>query len=282
MPSVIRNDAAIHYEVHGEGPPMVFIPGTGLRGSSWQPQTDHFRQNFTCVTLDLRGSGESTGADENFTVADLAQDVAAVCDHAGVRNAAVVGLSLGSAVAQELALARPDLFEALVLVATWSSTAREHHIRRHFESRLYALEHGPIDVFAQFAFWMSSPHLYDHEPELQADVERQLRAHTSQNLAGTAQHFRADLTHETRDRLGQVGCRCLVVHGEDDLITLPWYNRTVANLLPAAQLVTIARAGHLVWLERPEELNRAIEAFLSDGRRVRPEELRSAQLGEAY
>ena len=264
MPTVIRDDATIHYEVHGEGPPMVLIPGTGLRGSSWQPQTDHFRQGFTCVTLDLRGSGESTGADRSFTVADLAQDVAAVCDDAGVRGAAVVGLSLGSAVAQELALARPDLVDALVLVATWSSTAEEHHIRRHFESRLYALERGPLDVFAQFAFWMSSPHLYDHEPELQADVERQLREHTSQNLAGTAQHFRADLTHETRDRLAQIECRSLVVHGEDDLITLPWYNRTVASQLPTAQLVTIPRAGHLVWLERPRELNAVIEAFLSD------------------
>jgi pimeloyl-ACP methyl ester carboxylesterase len=81
--------------------------------------------------------------------------------------------------------------------------------------------------------------------------------------AGTAGHFRADLRHETRDRLGQISCPCLVVHGDEDLITLPWYNRTVAGLIPGATLASIPKAGHLAWLERPAELNDLIEGFLS-------------------
>jgi pimeloyl-ACP methyl ester carboxylesterase len=175
----------------------------------------------------------------------------------------VVGLSLGSAIGQELAIARPDLVERLVLLATWSSTNAEHHIRRHFKSRLYALEHGPLDVYAQFAFWMSSPTLYDTERERQTAVEALLAAHMSRNLRGTAGHFRADLTHETRDRLGRISCPTLVVHGDEDLITLPRYNRTVADLVPGAILECIPAAGHLSWLERPDELNAVLDRFLS-------------------
>ncbi len=85
-------------------------------------------------------------------MADLASDLAQLVDALEVTSATVIGLSLGSAVAQELALLRPELVTGLVLLATWSSSSAEHHVRRHFESRLYALENGPIDVYAQFAF----------------------------------------------------------------------------------------------------------------------------------
>ena len=265
MPVITSNGLDTYYEERGSGAPFVWIPGTGLRGSTWQLQVDHFADRFRCLTVDLRGSGRTEGADTEFSVADLAADVAAWLDALGVGSAVVAGVSLGSAVAQELALRRPDLVERLVLLATWSSSSAEHHIRRHFESRLYALEHGPLDVYGQFAFWMSSPTLYDLEPERQSEVERLLAAHMSTNVQGTAGHFRADLTHETRDRLGELGCPCLVVHGDEDLITLPRYNRTVAQLVPGAQLVTLPGAGHLSWLERPAELNAAIDAFLADG-----------------
>jgi pimeloyl-ACP methyl ester carboxylesterase len=262
VPTIASGDLDVHYDERGSGPPIVWIPGTGLCGSSWQPQLEHFADRFRCLTLDLRGSGQTGGERGAETVAGLAGDVAGWMDALGVGTATVVGLSLGSAIAQELALARPDLVERLVLVATWSSTAAEHHIRRHFQSRLYALEHGPLDVFAQFAFWMSSPTLYDTEPERQATVERLLAAHTSRNLAGTAAHFRADLAHETRARLGQIDSPTLVVHGDEDLITLSRYNRTVADLIPGATLATIPAAGHLSWLERPDELNTLLEDFL--------------------
>lgn len=263
MPSLRCRDLDVYYEDRGNGPAIVWIPGTGLRGSTWELQVRRFEDRFRCLTIDLRGSGETSGADTAFTMADLAQDIISWLDTLGIAKATIIGLSLGSAVAQEIALSRPDCVTALVLLATWSSSAREPHIRRHFESRLYALENGPLDVYQQFAFWMSSPTIYDHEPERQAEVEHLLRKHMSGTAAGTAAHFRADLGHETRDRLHQISCPCLVVHGDEDLITLPWYNRTVADLIPGATLATINEAGHLAWLERPDELNELIERFLS-------------------
>lgn len=135
-------------------------------------------------------------------------------------------------------------------------------MQRHFASRLYALENGPLEVYAQFAFWMSSPSIIDDEPDLQAAVEAELRQHMSTQLDGTAAHFRADLVHETADRLTQITLPTLVVYGEEDRITLPRYNERVAAAIPGATTVRIPRAGHLVWLERPAELNGHIDEFL--------------------
>jgi pimeloyl-ACP methyl ester carboxylesterase len=263
MPSVRTGDVEMHFEEAGAGDPIVWIPGTGLAGSMWDThQVSHFRGRHRCVTVDLRGSGRTVGGRLPPTVADLATDVIGVMDALDLPPAHIVGLSLGSAVAQEIALLRPDRVRSAVLAATWSSTEREKHMQRHFASRLYALENGPLDVYGQFAFWMSSPSVIDDEPELQTAVETELRKHMSTRFDGTAAHFRADLVHETLDRLPQITCPTLVAYGEEDRITLPRYNERVAAAIPGAVVARIPRAGHLVWLERPAELNGHIEDFL--------------------
>lgn len=263
MPTAQVGDVEIYYEEAGSGDPIVWIPGTGLAGSMWDThQVAHFRDRYRCLTVDLRGSGQTFGGHLPPTVADLATDVVGLMDALDLPPAHIVGLSLGSAVAQEIALLRPDLVRSAVLAATWSSTAREKHMLRHFQSRLCALENGPLDVYAQFAFWMSSPSLIDDEPELQAAVEAELRRHMSTRMDGTAAHFRADLVHETADRLARIACPTLVVYGEEDRITLPRYNDRVAAAIPGAVVARIPRAGHLVWLERPAELNAHIDEFL--------------------
>ncbi|GAA1142231.1 alpha/beta fold hydrolase [Nocardioides aquiterrae] len=261
MPSVHCRGVELYYEDAGSGDPVVWLPGTGLLGTTWEPQTSHFSEVYRCLTVDLPGAGRSSLPAEP-TVREMALVVAELLDAIGVGSAHLVGLSLGSAVVQELALLRPDLVRSAVLVGTWSSSSREHHIRRHFESRLAALERGPLDVFGLFAFWMSAHSILDEEPELQRVVEDRLDAHTSRRPEGTASHFRADLGHETYDRLPAISCPTLVVHGDEDLITMPRYNRAVAAQVPGARLVTIPRAGHLVWIERPDELTAVIASFL--------------------
>ncbi|HEV7824907.1 MAG TPA: alpha/beta hydrolase [Mycobacteriales bacterium] len=263
MPTVQSGDVDVYYEAAGSGRPIVWIPGTGLLGSCYAEQVSAFRDRHRCVTVDLRGSGQTMGGADGCTVADMAADVAGLMDRLDLGPAHVVGFSLGSAVAQELALHRPDLVRSAVLLSTWSSTQREHHVRRHFESRLYALEHGPLDVFGKFAFWMSAPSVVDDEPELQATVENRLGGYTSARLDGTAGHFRTDLRHDTRDRLRDIACPTLVVYGEEDLITLPSYNERVASLVPGAVVRRIPRAGHLAVFERPGELTRCIDEFLA-------------------
>jgi 3-oxoadipate enol-lactonase len=263
MPLIRAGNVQIYVEEAGAGEPIVWIPGTGLLGSTWhRHQVARFAPRYRCLTLDLRGSGRTEGGGEHFTVEDMADDVAGFMDALGIASAHLVGLSLGTAVIQALALRRPDLVRSAVLLGTWSSSRREHHIRRHFESRLYALEHGPVDVFAQFAFWMSAPSVVDDEPGLQAEVERELAAHMSTRLAGTAAHFRADLGHDARDQLSRIRARTVVVFGTEDLITLPRYNERVASLIPGASSERIPGAGHLAWLERSGHVNDIIDRFL--------------------
>lgn len=265
MSEAVVNKVKIHYEIHGEGEPFVWVSGTGVGGGIWDWwQIPHFAQRFQCVTFDLRGTGTSDAPEGTYTVRDFAEDTAALCDHLRITNAHFAGISLGSAIIQELALARPDLVRTASLISTWSCTQREEHIRRWFTARLTALRDGPIEVFRSFAFWMSSPSVIDLEPDLQQRIEEFFAKNSAaQPIHAYVGHFEADLGHCTTDRLSGITCPTLVVYGDEDLITLPRYNQTVAARIPGAQTVVIPGAGHLAWVERGAEVNAAIDQFLS-------------------
>jgi pimeloyl-ACP methyl ester carboxylesterase len=266
MTAVIVNGVELDYRIVGEGEPLVWVMGTGMSGEAWhRGQVPAFSERYRCLTYDLRGCGKSGCPQAEYTPRVLADDLRALLDATGIAQAHFVGFSLGSATVQELALLEPHRVRSAVLLSTWSTTAREHHIRRHYESRLYALEHTTFDVFAKFAFWMWSPTLVDEEHERILELEGFLRGVSgSRDPSGYAGHFKADIAHETFDRLGRLQCPTLVLHGEEDLITLPRYNETVARAIAGSRIVTIPRAGHLAFLEQPDKVNEAITTFLNE------------------
>lgn len=262
------NGVEIDYRVEGEGPDLLWVMGTGMSGDAWHRfQVPAFVDRYRCITYDLRGSGRSECPDSEYSAAVLADDLVALLDDLGVDEAAMVGFSLGAATIQEAAIRYPERVKAAVLMSTWSSTSREHHVRRHYESRIYALRNADLDVFKRFAFWMWAPATLDDRYEEFLELEAFLGTVSgARDVSGYIGHFAADLAHETLDRLPSISCPVLVVHGEDDLITRPDYNRRVADAIPGAKLATIPRGGHLAYLEQPAAMNGAIEAFLREHR----------------
>lgn len=253
------------YWDQGDGDPLVWVMGTGMSGRAWHGfQVPAFTAQYRCITYDMRGVGAAGCPSEPYTPAVLASDLLALLDHLKITRAHLVGFSLGSCTIQELALSAPDRVASLVLMSTWSRTDLEHHVRRHYQSRKYALEHGPLDVFSKFAFWMWAPSFVDDEHDLFLEREAYLSTVTgSKDMSGFIGHFAADLAHDTLDRLPDVAAPTLVVHGAEDLITRPDYNARVAGSIPGARLEAIPGAGHLAFLERPEAMNEHITRFLA-------------------
>jgi 3-oxoadipate enol-lactonase len=265
MPRVtVNGGVAINYEETGQGEPLVWIPGTGNSGRVWERyQLPAFVDRYRCITVDNRGTGESDAPDEPYTVESMSRDIEGLVRELGLTGVTMIGFSLGSVIIQELAIRAPDLLGRAVLLSTWSSTRVEHHIRRHYEARLLALEKAPRDVFGAFAFWMWAPSFVDDEPDRMAELQEFfVGVSSAQPQHAYANHFRADLSHDALERLPQIRCPTLVVYGAEDLITLPRYNQRVAHHIPAAQVREIPRGGHIAWGERPKEVNEAIRAFL--------------------
>lgn len=259
------NGIDMDYRVEGSGPPLVWISGTGMSGEAWHKwHVPYFAERYRCITYDLRGCGKSDCPDGEYSARVLAEDLRGLLDHLDIESAHLAGFSLGSCTIQEFALAYPARVKSAILISTWSSTAREHHIKRHYESRLTALQHGPIEVFRAFAFWMFAPSLMDEDYQRVLEVEKFFGTIAgARDLRGYVGHFQADLAHETLDRLGDIRCPTLVLYGAEDLITRPDYNQRVAAAVPGAKIAEIARGGHLAVLEHPDAANAAIDEFLA-------------------
>src|SRR5215467_11349331 len=120
MPLLNVKDARLHYELQGQGEPVLFIQGCGVAGSGWQPQTDALAKDFLCLTFDNRGIGRSVSAAKHLTVEQMATDARILLDAMGWDSAHIVGHSLGGVIAQQLALDAPHRVRSLSLLCTFS------------------------------------------------------------------------------------------------------------------------------------------------------------------
>lgn len=110
----------LSYRVEGDGPPVLFIQGSGLHGDGWRPQVDELASRFQCLTFDNRGIGKSQPYGTAITVEQMAQDALVLMDAQGWSSAHIVGHSLGGLVALHLALSAPMRCRSLSLLCTFA------------------------------------------------------------------------------------------------------------------------------------------------------------------
>jgi len=166
MPSVQANGIDIHYEVQGDGEPLVLIPYLAADQACYAFQVAEYAKHFTCFSVDLRGAGLSAKPEGSYTTELLADDVAAFMQAAGVGPAHVFGLSLGAAVGMWLAAKHPDRVKSLSLTSAWPRT--DPFLRAVVESwQIMAQGLGSVTemVIRGIFPWCFTPELYAARPE---------------------------------------------------------------------------------------------------------------------
>ncbi|MGE4014258.1 MAG: alpha/beta fold hydrolase, partial [Alphaproteobacteria bacterium] len=124
MKVALSTGISMFYEKYGSGPPLVQIPGTSLDHEFWALQVAAFAERFTTIVLDPRGAGQTDAPREehNYSTTIMADDVAALMATLGVESAHVAGLSLGSAIAQQLVVRHPARVRSVQLHGTWGKS----------------------------------------------------------------------------------------------------------------------------------------------------------------
>lgn len=264
----IDAETEIYYEVHGEGEPLVLIMGTGADRTAWAYQTRFFVEaGFRVVTPDNRGVGltkTATKADE-YSAALLADDVAAVMADAGISSADISGMSLGSAIAQELTIRHPGLVKTLQLHVTWGRTDR--WLEWVFKNFLFTVENADPQVQAEMAtLWACSPALVADDTLRDQWLAMRLNNPNPPTPEGVRGQWSADIKHDALDRLSSIECPTLVTAGELDMLVPQRYGREVAEAIPGSRfhLFTGPRSSHVNCIEMPEEFNRVGLEFLRE------------------
>jgi pimeloyl-ACP methyl ester carboxylesterase len=250
----------LRFEIAGEGPPVLFLPGMGNGREAWRGQVVALGEAFRCVTYDPRDVGESDLATAPYTIRDLAGDAAALLEALGVARAHVVGWSMGGAVAQELALGWPERVDRLVLIATYPAGDARGAANLHGWALLRRrLE--PVDYQRVIAPWVYSPREFD-EPDLVERAIAQVLRRPAQPQAAFERQVEATLGHDALDRLPLIAAPTLLLFGTDDALTPLRFAHALRARIPHSDLQTIDGAGHALIWTRAAEVNAALRQFL--------------------
>jgi 3-oxoadipate enol-lactonase len=254
MPDTVR----LHHVVDGDTGPVVMLGASlGTDLSLWDDLAADLARDHRVVRFDTRGHGLSPTPEGGYTVEGLAADVVALADELGVDRFAYVGLSLGGAIGQVLALAHPQRLTSLVLACTAPvfgepSTWRERAglVRREGLDSL---------VEPTFARWFTDDFRASH-PDDVARVREMFVATPREGYAGCCE---ALSTYDVADRLGRIGVPTRVVAGSEDPGTPPEVGRSMVAAIRDADLVVIEGAAHIANLARPADFRSAVRGHLA-------------------
>ncbi len=258
MPHSDVSGVRIHYEVRGDGPPMVLLHANPFDHRMWMFQVAHFSRWFTVIAIDLRGYGGSERGPTDFDLADLVGDVVGVCRREGVTRTVVAGVSVGSGIGLLMALEHPELVSALVLVGGSSRGPAKSDLI--VSGLLEAADAGTLETFLwsrlqrYVAPGFAETRLGHWLLRMFVEEGEGLSAET------IAQFYRARRESDLTCRLRELRLPVLVLNGEHD-VSLEDGRRTAARI-PQASHVVIAGTGHAACLEDPGAFNSLLTSFL--------------------
>jgi 3-oxoadipate enol-lactonase len=257
-------DVELDYERSGAGPPLLLIMGRGGTYAHWgEPLLEDLRRDFELILYDHRGVGASTLLHGPVTIREMAQDAAGLLRALELDSAHVLGISMGSMIAQELALAEPRLIDTLTLGCTYcggpgsvpttervltsmgeaiASGDPERIIRASWEANVSPAFAANDDVWTRF---------------LQISRSRRV------SLAVIAAQTQACIEHDTSARLHEIALPTQVIHGTLDEVLPVQNGRMVAELIRDARIELLEGVGHLFFWERPERSAELLRAHIA-------------------
>ena len=251
----------VHWHRSGNGPPLLLLNGWTASGLAW-PETflRRLEESYDVIRIDNRGTGWSRSAPSPFTIADLADDAREVLDASDIDRAAVLGISMGGMIAQELAIRHSQIVEKLVLVATRPPTPAHTQMGRLVFRLTFGrpprdrpLREFFVTTWAQTTgdgFAAAHPEVFD---ELGDQIMQRITPRS-----GLINQMRAILSWHGPQRLRRISAPTVIVHGDQDPLIAVDNGRGLARLMPAARYVELAGVGHLVAHEAGDILIRAL------------------------
>ena len=256
MPAIDVGGTNIYYETRGSGEPIVLIHGLGSHAGDWRGQTDGLSSAFRVIAIDLRGHGQSDKPAGPYSVPLFARDVACVLRALQLGPAHIVGLSLGGAVAFQLAVDEPALVRTLTIVNSGPSFTASWKIRLALGIRLFMLKVFGLRTLASTIASRLFP-----KPEQEA-LRRDFVEHvTTNDVRAYEASTRAVVGWSVEDRLARITCPVLVISGDRDYTPVALKEAYVRKM-PNARLEVMTDAGHACTIEKPEEFNALVRSFL--------------------
>jgi aminoacrylate hydrolase len=259
VPSTTRDGAELYWEREGAGPALVLGAGLGGTASWWAPNRATLAERFTVITFDQRGSGRSSKTPV-ASIEQMAADLIAVLDAAGLESAHYLGHSTGGAIGVAAALDHPARLRSLLIYA--STTHGDAYRRRVFALRARLLAELGAEAYAQYtSLLLYPPYWINANAGRLAAMEKEAAAALGPAEV-QASRLAAILEFDRRAELGKIRIPTLVLCADDDILTPRYFSEEYARLIPGAKSRWEPRGGHALSRTEPATFNRiALEFF---------------------
>ena len=262
MPHADLNGFELHYDVHGEGDPLICVHGLACDRRAWALQIQPFAERFKAVFFDNRDVGQSSLATGDYSTADMAGDVLALADHLELETFHLLGVSLGGMVSQHVALAAPERVRTLTLAVTHGGVQKAGLLRGQLLGA-YARYLPVEDRIDNLLYLCYTEAFFENEEMFQFMRNALLENPYPQPPEAFARQAAAGAHHDVRDRLAELTLPVHVIGAERDLMIPVWKSRELASLIPGSKLTILEEQGHGVQWEAADQFNAAVTEFLA-------------------
>lgn len=269
MPKVKAGQLTVNYESQGSGEPLILIPYLAADHACYAFQAAEYAKQFTCISVDLPGIGESDSLNSGYSTEDLADELEAFMRAIGVEKAHLSGLSLGAAVGMWLAAKYPSKVASLSLHSSWQKT--DQFIRAVLQSWQAAAKSLPTvaDMVIQYLFpWCFTPELYQAKSDYIESLAGFVKSRPATSLASFLEQSNAVIAHDVDSRLGDIVAPTLITFGRYDMVTSLRFADRLKNGIRNSELLIFEGCAHAPIYERVEEFNTKTLEFLKRHRSI--------------
>lgn len=272
-------DIDIAYKKFGNGEPILLVSPAQGDMNTWDPSLlSDLSSNHTVIVFDSRGVGNTTSGNRPFSVQQFANDTAGFLDALKLHSADVLGYSLGSFVAQQLAVTHPDKVNRLVLIA--ASCGGKENIPQ--SPQLHKMTVGVVNKIANDTSvtqqevkrvlspgfgsgWLKlHPNFLETIPIPEAkDLFPSITPDNNLKQLNAVEDWMATNWSGVCDELSKISNPVLIITGTDDVVVPTQNSLIIAGKIPASWLIQIKDAGHMVTGQYPDEINKILQTFLS-------------------
>jgi len=255
MDKTILNGIEIAYHApEGDGAPILFLHGFPLDHTIWEETIQSLGEDARCITMDLRGHGESEVPPPGYSLEDMADDAAALLDFLKIEKAIIAGHSMGGYIPLAFAANHADRLAGLALISTQAAADSPERREARYAQAEEVLEKGTRVIADAMASKLAA------DPALAAPLHALMMRTSPQGVAGALQAMAAG--PDRTPILPNISAATVIVAGLQDAILPVDRSREMAAKIPGARLVNIVEAGHMPMMEAPELVAGALKFIL--------------------
>lgn len=260
MPKININGTGINYFEIGRGPALLLISGLGGDSSNWIEDVQFYKKYFRCISIDNRGMGKSDPVYGEFTIKDMALDAATLLSALKIKKAHILGLSMGGAIAQEIAISYPELADKLIISSSWAKA--NLYTKAVIKSIKEMNQKYELETFLKMMLlWCYGRTFYNNHPKKVKEME-EYRLQNPFPKDTLNKQCIACLKHNTLSRLEKIKSKTLITAGDEDILTPKHYSQELANYIKRSNLIVFENLGHLHLWENPQIYRRTLLNFL--------------------